>query len=430
MTNDEPQVIWRMRILVLISIVTASSFVHAEDWPEFRGPTGQGQTPATGLPADWSPSVNRNVLWKMAVPGIGWSSPVVVVDRIYLTTAVPVGGQEKPDADRSLRVISLNAKDGQVIWDKEVFLERAAEAPRIHRKNSHATPTPIVRDGRVYVHFGHQGSAALDASNGAVVWQTREFAYKPVHGAGGSPVIVDDLFIFNADAEADPAVIALDKNTGKLRWKFTRVSESVKKFSFCTPLLIEVNGQRQLITPGSGVVNALDPATGQEIWKVRYGQGYSIVPRPVFAHGLVFISTGFDKPIAMAIRPDGKGDVTDTHVAWTIDKFAPHSASMVVVGDEFYMVADNGVLTCADAKTGKVYYQERCTGPISASILYADDKLFLLDEKGLGVVVKPGKTFRVLAKNDLAERALASYAVLDNGLLIRTESHLWRIGKR
>ncbi|MBV6500956.1 MAG: Outer membrane protein assembly factor BamB [Prosthecobacter sp.] len=400
----------------------------AQDWTEFRGSDKQGRSPATGLPTEWNPNLNRNIVWKTSLAGVGWSSPVVVGDRIYLTSAVPVGGDEKPVIDRSLRALCVSATDGKTLWDKEVFPQSAASAPNIHRKNSHASPTPVYENGRLYVHFGHQGSACLNAEDGTTVWSTRDFAYKPVHGNGGSPVVEGDLFIYNADADSDPAVIALDKNTGKLRWKFSRISDAKKKFSFCTPLVIEVNGRRQLITPGSGVVNALDPVTGTEIWKARYDQGYSVVPRPVFAHGMIFISTGYDKPVVLAIRADGSGDVTDTHIAWKLDKFAPHNPSMVVVGDELYLVADNGVLSCVDAKTGTVHYQERCTGPISASILYADGRLYLQDEKGLGVVVKSGKTFQVLARNDMTERSLASYAIVGDDLLIRTEKSLWRVG--
>jgi len=416
-----------MRLLTLLLL---PSFVIAQDWPEFRGPDKQGRATAVGLPSVWNPNLNKNIVWKAALPGIGWSSPVVIGDRVFLTTAVAVGGEEKPVIDRSLRALCVSATDGKVIWDKEVFPQIAATAPNIHKKNSHASPTPIFDNDRLFVHFGHQGTACLNAADGSMVWSTREFAYKPVHGNGGSPVIEGDLLIFNADAEIDPVVIALDKITGKQRWRFARVSDAKRKFSFCTPLVIEVNGKRQLITPGSGVVNALDPVTGAEIWKVRYDQGYSVVPRPVYAHGMVYIATGYDKPTVIAIRVDGAGDVTDTHVAWKLDKYAPHNPSMIVVGDELYLVADNGILSCIDTKTGAAHYQERCTGPISASILYADGKLYLQDEKGLGIVVKPGKTYTALASNDLAERSLASYGVVGDDFLIRTEKHLWRIGSK
>lgn len=418
----------KARTIGWMMICTLATVARSEDWPEFRGPTGQGHSAATGVPTSWSPT--QNVVWKTALAGVGWSSPVVVGDKIYVTTAVPAGGQEAPNVDRSLRVICLNATDGKVVWDKEVFPQKAADAPKIHQKNSHASPTVIVNDGKAYAHFGHQGTACLDAATGNIVWSTREFAYKPVHGNGGSPVIVDDLLIFNADAAENPAVLALDKATGKPRWKFDRQSDAKRKFSFSTPLLIEVKGARQLITPGSGVVNALDPLTGKEIWHANYDQGYSVVPRPIFAQGLIFMSTGYDSPIALAIKPDGEGDVTSTHIAWQITKRAPHNPSMLAVGDLLYMVADNGIMSCIEPKTGKVVWEERTTGPISASLLYAGGNIYLQDEAGLGVVVKPGRMHQIVAKNDLKERSLATPAVVGSDLLIRTQGNLYRIGKR
>lgn len=400
----------------------AGGMAMAEDWPEFRGSTGMGQSSATGLPTTWGPA--KNVVWKAAVPGLGWSSPVVAGERVYVTTAV----DDRPAL--SLRVLAFDVASGKPAWQREVFSHKSADAPRIHQKNSHASPTALVEGGRVYAHFGHLGTACLDAATGEVIWSTREIQYNPVHGAGGSPVVAGDLLIFNADAAQDPQVVALDKATGSVRWRFPRVSEAKRKFSFSTPLLIEVGGARQLITPGSGVVNALDPATGQEVWRATYDQGYSVVPRPVFAEGMIFVSSGYDNPVAMAVRVDGKGDVTKSHVVWETDKRAPRNASMVVAEGLLYMAADSGVLSCLDAKTGKVHYEERACGPISASLLHAGGHLYLQDENGQGIVVKPGRQFRVVAKNDLKERALASYAVCGSDLLIRTASQLYRIGMR
>lgn len=396
------------------------------NWPEFRGAGAQGHSAAKGLPLTWSPT--SHIVWKAPVPGVGWSSPVVAGTRVFLTSAISLSGKEEPAADRSLHVLSLDATNGKPVWDVELF---KVTAPRAHRKNSHASPTPIFEDGKLYVHFGHLGTACLDALTAKTIWSTQEFAYSPVHGNGSSPVLFEDLLIFNADAETEPKVIALDKATGKARWTFARQSEAKKKFSFCTPLLIDVAGQKQLITPGSGVVNALNPKDGTEIWHFNYDQGYSVVPRPIYAHGMIYLSSGYDKPVLYAIKvnADSKGDVTATHLAWTIDKAAPHNPSMAVIGNELYFVADNGILTCADAKTGAIHYSERCTGPISASLLAADGKLYLQDEKGLGIVVKPGKTFQILAKNDLAERSLASYAIIGSDLLIRTEGNLYRVKK-
>ena len=418
----------RLSLALLLSstslLAAAPTAPTAPSWPEFRGAGAQGHSAATKLPLTWSPT--SHIAWKTPVAGIGWSSPVVAGTRIFLTTAVSLSGKEEATADRSLRVISLDAATGKPVWDVELF---QVKAPTAHRKNSHASPTPIYEDKKLYVHFGHLGTACLDALTGKTLWSTQEFAYSPVHGNGSSPVLFEDLLIFNADAETEPKVIALDKATGKMRWTFARQSEAKKKFSFCTPLLIDVNGQKQLITPGSGVVNALNPKDGTEIWRFNYDQGYSVVPRPVYAHGMIYLSSGYDKPVLYAIKvnADSKGDVTATHLGWIIDKAAPHNPSMAVIGDELYFVADNGILSCVDAKTGTVHYSERCTGPISASLLVADGKIYLQDEKGLGVVVKPGKSFSILAKNDLGEHSLASYAVIGSDLLIRTEGNLYRI---
>lgn len=393
----------------------------AGDWPEFRGPTGQGHAEATGLPVTWGP--NQNVTWKVAVPGQGWSSPVVVGERVYLTSAVPKG------TGRELTVLCLDATSGAPVWQEAVFQQADQDAPKIHQKNSHASPTLVHADGRLYAHFGHMGTACLEAASGKVVWQTQAHAYAPVHGNGGSPVLVDGRLVFSADGASEPTVIALDAATGSLSWKTPRVAAAKRKFSFCTPLVIEVNGERQIIAPGSGVAQALDPATGQERWRVTYDQGYSVVPRPVFADGLLYLCTGYDKPGLLAVRVEAglSGDVTATHVAWRHDKFVPHNPSAVVANGELYLLADNGVLSCLDARTGRVHYQERCTGPASASILHAEGRLYLLDERGLGVVVKAGTAFEVLAKNALDERCLASYAVVGSDLLLRSEGHLYRL---
>ncbi|MBI4660529.1 MAG: PQQ-binding-like beta-propeller repeat protein [Verrucomicrobia bacterium] len=407
----------RSFVLAVVSLVSCTQFASAEDWPEFRGPTGQGHSTATGLPVEWSST--QNVAWKQAINGTGWSSPVVSDGRIYLTSAV----RSQTGPQLSLRALGLDAATGRVLWDSEVFASDAFI--QIHSKNSQASPTPVVERGRLYVHFGHHGTACLNL-DGQVLWRNPDLKYPPVHGNGGSPVIADNALIFNCDGGSDPFVVALNKTNGKVLWKVDRTTDAAKTFSFSTPLMITLNGQKQLISPGSNRVCAYDPKDGREIWRVRY-DGYSVIPRPVFGHGLVFIGTGFDRPTVMAIRPDGQGDVTETHVSWTLSRGAPNTPSLLLVGRELYMVSDAGIASCVDALTGRMHWQERIGGNCSASPIYADGKIYLQNEPGLGVVLEAGKEFRKLASNALEERTLASYAVSDGALFIRTEKHLYRI---
>jgi outer membrane protein assembly factor BamB len=393
----------------------------AEDWPQFRGPLGQGHATGTNLPVEWGPE--KNVAWRTELEGNGWSSPIYVQGRVYLTEAVE---QSEADSMRySLRVISLDAKTGKTLWETEVFVEDAG-SPNIHNKNSHASPTPLIEGDRLYVHFGHQGTACLTL-RGEIVWQNRELNYKPVHGGGCSPVLAEDVLVFSADGASDPAVYALDSKNGQLRWKFARPNDPPKKFAFCTPLVITINGEKQIISPGAGSVSALKPSDGTELWRVDYGDGYSVVPRPVFEHGLVFLSSGFDAAEALAIRPDGTGNVTETHIAWREKRGAPHTPSMLVVGDELYMVSDGGVASCLDAKTGEIHWKERLGGGYSSSPLFVEGKIYFVNEAGKGTVLAPGKTFTKLGENGFPERTLASYAAGENALFVRTEKALYRV---
>ncbi len=394
----------------------------AGDWPQFRGPEGSGHSSEVGLPLTWSDT--ENIAWRVELPGSGWSSPVVVDGRVYLTTAVPVDPMAEK-SDLSLRALCVDSKSGALLWNTEEFLEDAETAPGIHQKNSHASPTPIVEGNSLYVHFGHEGTACLDLE-GNVLWRNTELRYPPVHGNGGSPTIWRELLIFSCDGGEAPFVAALNKQTGELVWRHERGVPAEKTFSFCTPQVIEVNGREQVVIPGSNVVSGLDPQTGAVIWFANY-DGYSVIPRPVYAHGMIYISTGYNSPVVMAIRPDGAGDVTETHVAWKHDKAGPNTPSLLVVGDELYMVSDNGVASCLDAVTGTQHWQKRLGGNYSASPLFAEGRIYFQDEQGQTTVIAPGTSYQQLAKNSLTGRTLASYAVAEQAIFLRSDTALYRI---
>ena len=416
---------WHGRLIAGVVVLFVCGQVSAAEWTEFRGPTGQGTSDMAGLPLTWSET--ENVTWKTAIPGLGWSSPVVSHGKIYITTSVDIPADgDKPEV-HELRGLCMNASTGAVEWNLELF-HREGEL-KMHPKNSHASGTPLIDGDVIYFHFGPHGTACVK-TGGEVVWKNEELVYVPQHGTGGSPALVDDLLVICCDGADLQFVVGLDKTTGKIRWKTPRDTKPDRGFSFCTPLIITVNGQLQAVCPGSNTVFAYEPATGKEIWRCQYGEGYSVVPRPIFTEGLVFVSSSYNKPNLLAIDPTGTGDITETHIRWQTDKQAPHNPSMVAVDGLLFFVSDGGIATCADAKTGEVHWQERVEGNYSASPTAAGGRVYFQDENGKAVVVAASKTFEVLATNKFAEgeRTFASYGVVDKSLLIRSEHHLYRIG--
>jgi outer membrane protein assembly factor BamB len=394
-------------VLVLLSLIA--------QWPQFRGPGGQGHSNERGLPLTWGEG--RNVAWKTPVPGLGWSSPVVADGRVWLTAAIEKRGI-------SLRVLAYDVASGREVVNVEAF-NVPSYRREINPKNSWASPTPVIDNGRVYVHFGADGTAALTTA-GEIVWKTR-FDYTSQHGAGGSPIVYGDLLIFSCDGSDQAFVVALDKNTGKVKWRTNRGFPADQAYT--TPLIIRVADRDQLISVGAFRARSYDPSTGKEIWRVRYDEGFSNVPRPVFAHGLVYITTGFQQPSLLAVRPDGKGDVTKTHVAWTLTRGAPLTPSPLAVGDELYVVNDGGIATCLDGTSGTIIWQARLGGTYSASPVFADGRIYFLAEQGVTTVIAPGKTFQRLTTNTLDGALLASMAVSGGSLFLRTESHLYRIAE-
>lgn len=432
-----------------LAIITATvllcipiSAAACADWPEFRGPTANGWVDAgpsthelqsanappsrefsqagsvSDLPVTWSRK--KNVDWRCELPGQGWSSPVVSSNVIYMTAAIP-----QDSGGYRLALLMVRADSGELFKKVDLF-EQTEDAPRIHQKNSHASPTPFIEEEKIFLHFGHQGTACCNL-DGEVLWKNSQLGYPPVHGNGGSPVIADELLIFSRDGADISQVTALDKNTGHVAWTTERKASAKKRFSFCTPLIIESNGRQQLIIPGSDVVQSLEPSSGKEIWRVTYS-GYSVVPRPLYYQGLVFISTGYDRPKLLAIDPSGSGDLTETHVRWETDAAVPKTPSLIGWQSDIILISDNGICTCLDARSGGERWRKRLGGDYSASPILSGSHLYSISETGVCTIVDISDSPpSVLAVNDLEERTLASPAVIGDSLLIRTAQALYRI---
>ena len=412
------------RCLLVVLCVVCLSETRAADWPQFRGPGGQGHSDATNLPVTWSET--ENITWKVPVAGLGWSSPAIQGDQIWITTAI--------DDGKKLHAIALDRATGKTLHDVAVF--EIAEPGSVHSKNSHASPTPLLEGDRVYVHYGAHGTACLK-TDGTVVWKTQELKHNHLHGPGGSPVIYEDLLILNCDGSDIQFVVALDKNTGEIRWKKKRehigedrlTGKSSVPMAYTTPLLTEINGTIQLLSSGADSIVSYNPSNGEEYWWFRY-DGYSNVPRPVVGKGLVFISSGYNDPEFYAVKVDGTGDVTESHLGWNMKKAAPLNPSPLLVGDELYLVDDDGIATCLDAVTGTQHWQRRIGGNFSASPTLADGKIYLLDEKGKMTVIAPEKNYKVLATSSLQGRTLSTPAMVDQAIFLRTDTHLYRIEKK
>lgn len=386
-----------------------SGFARAADeWPQFRGPDGQGHAPQAEPPLEWSDT--SNVVWKTPIPGLGWSSPVVGGSQIWLTTA--------HEPSRTLRAICLDRGTGRVLHDVEVF--RPGELPRIAAKNSHASPTPVLDGGFVYVHFGSQGTACL-ARDGQVVWRAK-LDYDQHHGSGGSPVVWRDLLIVLCDGYETQSAVALDKRTGQVRWQQPLEAE----MAYSTPLLVPVGAAEQLVCDDGRAIIGRDPASGQELWRYRH-DGHSVVPRPVFGHGLIYACSGYWTPRLYALRAGGQGDVTETHLAWSARRGVPHTPSPLLVGDELYLLSDQGVVTCLDARNGKERWRQRFNGAFSASPVEAGGRIYLTNEEGTTFVISPGSQYDLLAVNQLAGRTLATPAFAGRSVFLRTDAALYHL---
>ncbi len=434
-------------IILLFSVLGGVAAGADIEWPQFRGPGGQGHTSAKRLPVTWSES--ENVSWKSAIPGEGHSSPVIAGSQIWLTTAIirPLSAEEEqkrlsslknPDGLKvagalSLQAILLNRETGEMV--QQITLFEVSEPEPKHALNSYASPTPVIAEDHVYFHFGTYGTACVNRSTAAVVWKNSEFHIDHQNGPGSSPVIWEDRLIIHFDGTNEQFIAAFDRFTGKVLWKTDRTGEmdptpELQK-AYCTPLIIETGDRPLIISPAANWVYGYDARDGKEIWKAHYGQlGFSTVPRPVVHGDTVYIATSYMQSRLVAVRWNGEGDVTKTHVSWTSDKQIPKKPSMLVMRDRLYYVSDSGILRCVNAKTGEDVWFERIGGDYSASPLAADGRLYFFSQTGISTVLADSDQYQELSRNTLAGEIMASPAVAGDALFLRTGSHLYRIEKK
>jgi outer membrane protein assembly factor BamB len=390
-------------------------------WPQFRGPDGNGLSSATGLPVKWSET--ENVKWKTAIHGRAWSSPIVLGNQVWVTTATPDGKQ--------LSALAVAKDTGKIVFDLKLF---DVPTPQFaHAFNTYASPTPVGEPGRIYVTFGSPGTAALETATGKVVWTRRDLECNHFRGAGSSPIIFGNLLIMHFDGSDVQYVVALDKRTGKTVWKTPRTvdfqdldpagkpkADGDYRKAFATPHVITANGRAILISLGSKAGYAYDALTGKELWRIDELGQFSASTRPVFAGGLVLYPTGFNTGQIFAVRPDGQ-------IAWKAPRGAPNKPSILVVNGLVFMVNDSGIVTCLDASDGSEVWRSRVPDTYSASPVSAEGRIYFFSEDGRATVIEAGRAFKVLAENMLDDGFMASPAIDGRALYLRTKTHLYRI---
>lgn len=424
---------WRALLICLLSGLASagapptaaaaeSRGAGATYWNQFRGPNGDGNAGDAKIPVEFGE--DKNVKWKVPIEGKAWSSPVVWGEQVWVTTATEDG--------KRMSAVAVGLGDGKVVHNVTVF--ENPEPQYCHPLNSYGTPTPVVEAGRVYVHFGVHGTACLDTKSGKVLWSRRDLPCNHHRGPASSPIVHGDLLVLHFDGFDVQYVVALDKNTGKTVWRHDRAfdfqtNDGDAKKAYGTPTVIKAGGKEQLISPAAVATEALDPKSGDLLWTVRHG-GMNASARPLFAHGLVFLANGMGQFLAVKPAEPGAGDITGKNVAWDSSRSMPKRSSPVLVGEHLYMVSDNGVAACVEAKTGKEVWSERLDGgEYAASPIHASGKIYFFSMDGMVTVVEAGPTFKVLAEHQFDQGFMASPAVVGDAMVLRTKTHLYRIGQ-
>lgn len=426
------------RWLVACLCLLASFSQAADNWPQYRGPDGDGKSSSRNLPLTWSET--NNVKWKTPIHGRAWSSPVIWDNQVWLTTATEDGTQ--------LFAVCVDRDSGKIVHDLKLF---TVEKPQFaHKFNTYGSPTPVIEADRVYVTFGSPGTACLDTKTGRVLWQRRDLECNHYRGAGSSPILVGDLLIMSYDGSDHQFIIALNKQTGATVWRQERSidfkdllpngkpeAEGDWRKAYATPHLATLDGQPTLLSQGAKAFYAYEPKTGRELWRVEERSSHSGSARPSIGHGLIFLNTGWSSGQILALRPGRNGEVIDANsnttatatlqVVWKNKRNVPKKPSLQLVDDLLYSIDDGGMAACLDAKTGTEVWRERVGGNYSASPLYADGKLYFFSEEGKTTVLEAGRQFKKLAENTLADGFMASPAAAGKALYLRTKSALYRI---
>ena len=420
-----------MRLAVLFFFV--AGLAQAGNWPGWRGPSGDGVSAGKGIPTKWSST--DNIAWRIAIPGEGHSSPIVWGDKVFLTSSL---------TEKNRRILlCLDRLSGQTVWQRDVV---QSPPETIHRLNSRASGTPATDGRQVYVTFmraeGNKviapnvGSERLITPGKIIVaaydldgnekWKTNVGDFVSAHGFNTCPVLFEDLVILNGDHDGDAYLVALDRQSGRERWRTRREN---KTRSYVTPIIREIDGITQMILSGSLCVASYDPRNGKRHWIVD-GPTEQFVASMVYDGKYVFATGGYPERHTLAIRPGGKGNVTDTHIAWRTTRGAAYVPSPIISGRYLLMVADSGIASCFEARTGKRHWMERLPGGHSPSPVSADGLVYFVSDRGVTTIIRPSETFAVIAKNELGEPVSASPAISQGQIFLRTHQHLYCIGSK
>ncbi len=440
----------KLALLFLLAVLNSPAFeptaLGEDEWPQFRGPSGQGHTDATDLPLTWSES--ENVKWKTDIAGEGHSSPVISGDQIWLTTAITAELSPEEQQKRlstlknsnglkivgelTLQAVQIDRESGKI--QRQIVLFTVPNPEPKHALNSYASPTPVIAGDRVFFHFGTYGTACVDRNSGEILWKNDSLKLEHQNGPGSSPAVWQDRVIVHLDGTDTQSIVALDAATGNVVWQTKRSGEMDKtpelQKAYGTPLILEINDRPLVISPAANWVYGYDARDGKEIWKASYGKlGFSTVPRPVISEDTVYIATSYMQSRLVAVKFTGEGDVTGSHVRWTSDRQIPQKPSMIALGGRLYFVSDQGIIRSLKADTGEEVWFARLDGDYSASPLEAEGRLYFFNQDGVCTVLEAGDTHKELAKNKLDGGFMASPAVAGNALFLRTATSLYRIEK-